>query len=386
MKKLFLIGLVFMIQTGYSYGQVASEGYRKTVDFLQGDGITDSGPMVFLEELRKSILPIFDIFITDAQALASVFMIIYFAIKSYEMMSGDKKLEVMPLLRPFGLLMIIIWWGIFVQIVAYPTEVIAKKAKEKLEVEQNKVNDLRYKRADLQMKLVAELFTISAEAESAKQDAQKANEDASYLESAWDDFKGIVVNPVVEFQMRMEITMKLLFTQILELAALWILRTAIFLIFIIQVIYASILIILGPFAVAASILPAFRDSLSTWVARYISVNLYLGIGYIILLLVTVFQNYSLQSEIYKYQELMGADGNSPKIDAIQIFASNGLLSFGTVIISFLVGAIAMFTVPSISTWIISTSGITSAASTAGRAAAGASKGASVAASKMIAGV
>ena len=83
---------------------------------------------------------------------------------------------------------------------------------------------------------------------------------------------------------------------------------------------------------------------------------------------------------------MGADGNSPKIDAIQIFASNGLLSFGTVIISFLVGAIAMFTVPSISTWIISTSGITSAASTAGRAAAGASKGASVAASKMIAGV
>jgi hypothetical protein len=386
MKKLSLIGLVFMIQTGYSYGQVASEGYRKTVDFLQGDGITDSGPMVFLEELRKSILPIFDIFITDAQALASVFMIIYFAIKSYEMMSGDKKLEVMPLLRPFGLLMIIIWWGIFVQIVAYPTEVIAKKAKEKLEVEQNKVNDLRYKRADLQMKLVAELFTISAEAESAKQDAQKANEDASYLESAWDDFKGIVVNPVVEFQMRMEITMKLLFTQILELAALWILRTAIFLIFIIQVIYASILIILGPFAVAASILPAFRDSLSTWVARYISVNLYLGIGYIILLLVTVFQNYSLQSEIYKYQELMGADGNSPKIDAIQIFASNGLLSFGTVIISFLVGAIAMFTVPSISTWIISTSGITSAASTAGRAAAGASKGASVAASKMIAGV
>ena len=264
MKKLSLIGLVFMIQTGYSYGQVASEGYRKTVDFLQGDGITDSGPMVFLEELRKSILPIFDIFITDAQALASVFMIIYFAIKSYEMMSGDKKLEVMPLLRPFGLLMIIIWWGIFVQIVAYPTEVIAKKAKEKLEVEQNKVNDLRYKRADLQMKLVAELFTISAEAESAKQDAQKANEDASYLESAWDDFKGIVVNPVVEFQMRMEITMKLLFTQILELAALWILRTAIFLIFIIQVIYASILIILGPFAVAASILPAFRDSLSTW--------------------------------------------------------------------------------------------------------------------------
>jgi hypothetical protein len=45
------------------------------------------------------------------------------------------------------------------------------------------------------------------------------------------------------------------------------------------------------------------------------------------------------------------------------------LSFGTVIIVFLIGAICMFTVPSISTWIISTSGITSASSSFGRGAA-----------------
>jgi hypothetical protein len=51
------------------------------------------------------------------------------------------------------------------------------------------------------------------------------------------------------------------------------------------------------------------------------------------------------------------------------FAANGILSFGTVIIVFVIGAICMFTVPSISTWIISTSGITSATSTAGRSAA-----------------
>jgi len=48
------------------------------------------------------------------------------------------------------------------------------------------------------------------------------------------------------------------------------------------------------------------------------------------------------------------------------FASNGILSFGTVIIVFLIGAICMLTVPSISTWIISTSGISSASSTFGR--------------------
>jgi len=41
----------------------------------------------------------------------------------------------------------------------------------------------------------------------------------------------------------------------------------------------------------------------------------------------------------------------------------------------------MFTVPSISTWIISTSGISSAASTAGRAAAGAGQSAGAAVSR-----
>jgi hypothetical protein len=383
MKKIHLICLLFLMQTGIAFAQapVVSDDYKKTVSFLQGDGITDSGPMEFVEELRKAIIPIFNVFIKDAQALAAVFMIIFFALKSYEMMSGDKQLEVMPLLRPFGLLMIIIWWGTFVQIVAYPTEVIARKAKEKFLIEQAKVNDLRFRRAELQMRVVNELYSLSAEAEVAKNDAEKANEDVGFLDSAWDDFKGAVINPVIEYQKRVEISMKLLATQIAELFGLWTLRTGVFLIFIIQVIYASILIILGPFAVAASILPAFRDSLSTWIARFISVNLYLGIGYIIMLLVTVFQNFAMKSEIAKYQELVGLDGMSPNAGALAVFNNNGLLSFGTVIVSYLIGAIAMFTVPSISTWIISTSGISSAASTAGRAAAGAGQSAGAAVSR-----
>ena len=65
---------------------------------------------------------------------------------------------------------------------------------------------------------------------------------------------------------------------------------------------------------------------------------------------------------------MGQDGLNANIEKMAVFAGNGLLSFGTVIIVFLIGAICMFTVPSISTWIISTSGISSASSTFGRSA------------------
>jgi hypothetical protein len=135
-----------------------------------------------------------------------------------------------------------------------------------------------------------------------------------------------------------------------------------------QIIYSTILIILGPFSVAVSILPAFRDSFSTWIARFVSVNLYSGIAYLIMYLTGLMQEYALTSEISKYQELVGQDGLSANLEKMAWFASNGVLSFGTVIIVFLIGAICMFTVPSISTWIISTSGISSATSTFGRSA------------------
>jgi membrane-anchored glycerophosphoryl diester phosphodiesterase (GDPDase) len=114
---------------------------------------------------------------------------------------------------------------------------------------------------------------------------------------------------------------------------------------------------LGPFAVAVSILPAFRDSFSTWVARFVSVNLYSGIAYLVMYIMALMQKYALTSEISKYKELVGPDGTAGSMEKMMWFAGNGVLSFGTVIIVFFIGAICMFTVPSISTWIISTSGI-----------------------------
>src|ERR1700761_5108387 len=114
----------------------------------------------------------------------------------------------------------------------------------------------------------------------------------------------------------------------------------------IQIIYSSILIILGPFSVAASILPAFRDSFTTWVARFISVNLYSGIAYLIMYLCGLMQEYALNSEISKYQALVGGNGVTADMAKFAAFAGNGILSFGTVIIVFVIGAICMFTVPS----------------------------------------
>lgn len=371
MKKKITICCLLLLSVMTGLAQTTGNAdAKKTLEYLQGDGVYETGVMTFLKGLKDSVWTHFDLFITDAKALAAIFMIIYFAIKSYEMMVGDKRMEIMPLLRPFGLAMVILWWGVFVKVIAFPTDLVAVQTEQMFESEQNTVNDLRYTRANLMLAVANSLYTFQAQTEVAEKESD------TWYGRAWDAVtstvkQGIsdVVAPLIELKNRLTVGMQLLFTQLLELLGIWVLRIAVYIIFMIQVIYSSILIILGPFAVAVSILPAFRDSFSTWIARFVSVNLYSGIAYLIMYLCGLMQEYALESEISKYQELVGQNGTAANLEKMAWFASNGILSFGTVIIVFLIGAICMFTVPSISTWIISTSGISSASSNFGRGAA-----------------
>jgi hypothetical protein len=348
------------------------DSFKDTFNFLQGNGVYEEGTMHFLKEMKDSIWTHYDTFIADAQALSAIFMLIFFAIKSYEMMTGDKKLEIMPLLRPFGLVMIILWWGTFIKIVAFPTQIVANTTEAMFNDNQVQVNNLRMERAMLMVEVGNQLMQVQAETETAKQEAD------TWYENAWESVKSSVKegfsevwNPIVELRNRMQISLQLLATSLLETLALWVLRICVYIVFIIQIIFSTILVILGPFSVAVSIVPAFRDSFSTWVARFISVNLYSGIGFLVLYVASLFQQYAMEAEITRYKELV--ENTGPSMEKLAWFAGNGVLSFGMVIITFLIGGLTMLAVPSISTWIVSTSGITSAASSVGRGASNMSR-------------
>ncbi|RYZ47690.1 MAG: plasmid transfer protein [Sphingobacteriales bacterium] len=343
------------------------DSFRDTFNFLQGNGVYEEGMMHFLKQMKNSIWSNYDAFITDAQALAAIFMLIFFALKSYELISGDKKFEIMPLMRPFGLVMVILWWSAFTRIVAYPTDLVELRTSEMFDGSQSEINALRMQRAKLMVQVSDALLKVQAETETAKTEAD------TWYENAWESVRSSVKegfaevwNPVVEMRNRLQVGLQLLATSLLETLAIWLLRICVYIIFIVQIIFSTILLILGPFSVAVSILPAFRDSFTTWIARFISVNLYSGIAYLVMYVASLFQHYALEAEITRYQELIGSAG--PSLEKLGWFAGNGVLSFGMVIVTFIIGALTMLTVPSISTWIVSTSGISSAASTMGSGA------------------
>jgi hypothetical protein len=368
MKTKLSLASIFASQTSTQDPAQVSETFKDTFNYLQGNGVYEEGMMHFLHQMKDSIWKHYDAFIGDAQALAAIFTLIYFAKVSYELIVGDKRLEIMPLLRPFGLSMIILWWPAFTKAVAFPGEIIENRTSAFFDASQSDINALRLQRARLMVSLSDELLRVQAESEIAKKEAD------TWYENAWESVKSSVKdgfaqvwNPVVEMRNRLQVGLQLLGASLLETLAVWVLRIAVYLLFMVQIIFSIILIILGPFSVAASILPMFRDSFSSWIARFVSVSLYSGIGYLVMYVSTLFQEFALKAEISRYKELLSQSGDH--LEKLSWFASNGVLSFGMVIITFIIGALTMFTVPSISTWIVSTSGISSAASVMGSNAA-----------------
>jgi hypothetical protein len=361
---LLLIPVAFLFAQTTGTPTPTGTGDLTNYTFLQGTSTMDEGSMEFFELMRQKLFNNGTLFVGDASALAALFMIIFFAIKSYEMMSGDKQFEVMPLLRPFGLVMILLYWLPFCGAVRVPTEAIATTTKVAWHGSQTNVDNLRIERAKLMMKVVDALVDQQVNTEVAAKEADNWWDKAvGYTSSALQEGVNTVIKPILEMKARFSISIQLFVTQLLEVMAVWLLRAGIALLMMIQLLYSNILVILGPFAVAASVLPAFRDSFTTWIARYVAVNLYVGIGYLVMWLCCQLQETALQMEIERYNDIFANGTDTAKLLAL---STNGVLSFGLVIVAFVVSAIAMLTVPSISTWIISTSGISSAAAAAGR--------------------
>ncbi len=365
-----------------------NEDAAKALDWAQGGPIFEDWFMdAFLTKYKAVVWGEFDTFINVAKALGGCFMIVFFGIRSYGMMVGDQKWEILPLLRPFGLLMIILHWHAFVSMVSFPTDIMASMMKDKNDAQQEVVTNTRFIRHEYQKAMVDNLYMLAADAQLAAQEGEQLNEKwyewiGRELKEGWNE----IIAPAIALQQKLQLTLQLTLTLGLESIALFILRIAVYAIFAIQIIYSGILIMLGPISVAASIIPMFRDSFSSWLSRFISINLYLTIALIVMFVGGLFQQFALEAEILRFQELVTRSGDLVADAETKLIwlTGNGFISFGMVIVTFLMTALCMATVPSISTWIVNSTGVTSAVGTMGRA--GAIMGAKMAmASKMLSG-
>lgn len=308
------------------------------------------------ELIDKSIFELFDAlflnirdlagnFLADAQAIAAIAMLLYFALEAYKMMAGDEQLRYLALLRPFALSLVIIFWGGFVDVLNFPLTVVRDSAKLVYSEQIDQVEDMHLERVALIDSVARKLSDSSADFEQVQAETQ----DKGWMENMGIDLEPMF-NKMKGYYLMLMAKMHFTIMRIVEYIVIMLFQVCIYIVFFLQIIFASILMILGPFAFAMSILPGFRDSYLTWIGRYISVGLYSTIGYIVMSISFVLVKYGLMREI---EVLKAVLANEEMFLAYASFS--GGISF--YIVSLVIGGLAMLTIPAISTWIVNTSGV-----------------------------
>lgn len=318
--------------------------------------LIDRNILDLLEGLFNRLVSELSLFTNDAQALCAIFMLLFFGLKSYGMLSGDKPLEIVSLLRPFALAIVIFLWPLFIETINLPVEVVTRKSKDLLKDRIDEVDAIQVERRIKMAEIARKLIEDSAELE--KFDSATEDEDFKILGV---DF-GKIFDEIKGYYIIILSKMRYVLVELLEFLVITFFQVCSYLIFFLQIIFASILIILGPFAFAFSVLTGFNDAYLQWIARYISVSLYTGIGYIIMSLSMLLIRYALEKELLLLDFVLQDE------TAFFFYISSNDGSTNFYLVSLLVGGLAMLTIPIISTWIISTSGIGNAITSMSRGA------------------
>lgn len=365
--------------SGFANAQVAGEQvddldrsdeyYSKAVQFMQGEGVLE-------EWFTDSFMPLYDNFMKAeygsymlfGQALAAVCSLLYLGFIGWQMLAGDKEWEILPILKPFAIGLVLMNWVAFVEIIKAPLVMLQTAAHEDFNESQAELGALRMTRYKKQAQVVDAILEAQAQARAEIEQQNSGNQ--SLIEEGLDmlgDGLTSLISPVYELYARLQIDFQLVITAALESIGLWVLRICTYFIFFIQILFSTILIIVGPIALAISIIPMFSSSFSTWLARFININLYGFVGFIVLRIGTLLQKFAFEAEIDRYNQMINDNGTVKNMDLILTFAGGGIMSFGLVIICFIISGIGMLSVPTLANYIVSSGSNASTMSKAARA-------------------
>ncbi|AZA79689.1 MULTISPECIES: membrane protein [Weeksellaceae] len=366
---LFAIGLPIM-----GFAQTDSD-YSNLLQFLKGDGAFEKWFMEVFTKLDNSVQDSAEGSALVGRAIGGLGALMYLGYMGWQMAAGDREWEIVPMLKPILIGFTLIYWTGFVNLIQAPFEAIAEPGIAIFSDIESEVNDLRIERFKKQQQLLDAVIRLNAE-EDAKQEV--INNTSEDVDDSWYDIsEGIdkLLQPIKEWQIRMEFQLQKLVAEVIEFICLSILRICVYLIFFIQKIWAYILIILGPIAVGMSMIPGFENSLYSWVSKFININLYTFVAYTIINIGQQLIASGYTMEIERYDTLL-TNGIITNLDALMVYVSNSGMIYNQLFtcVAYIVTGIGVLMTPTIADTIVTAGGagaMTKMKSAAGRIASGA---------------
>ena len=217
-----------------------------------------------------------------ARAIGGIAAFFYISKRIYEQLIADNPISLLPLLRPFALVLVISFWGPFVQLLMVPTKGLTKLS-ESIYADKKHIVAER-----LEEKQEAILYAdLPAFQENEEKEATLWDKGINMLLTTYNIISGRALQHQINFYV-MDVIRQLL-------EALF--EGLIYLIAFLRTVFCVLLVVFGPLVFAISIFDGFQDNYLGWIARFINVNLYLPIALIILSLVQEVLIFVLEAEI-----------------------------------------------------------------------------------------
>ena len=331
--------------------------YSNLLQFLKGDGAFEKWFMEVFTKLDNSVQDSAAGSALIGKAIGGLGALMYLGYMGWQMAAGDREWEITPMLKPILIGFTLVYWSGFVNMIQAPFEAIAEPGISIFSEIESEVNDLRVERFKKQQQLLDAVIKLKAEEDAKQEVIENTTEDAD--DSWFDISEGLdkLIQPIKEWQIRMEFQMQKLVAELIEFVCLSVLRICVYLIFFIQKIWAYILIILGPIAVGMALVPGFESSLYSWVSKFININLYTFVAYTIINIGQQLIASGYTMEIERYDTLL-SNGTITNLDALMVYVSNSGMIYNQLFtcVAYVVTGIGVLMTPTIADSIVSAGG------------------------------
>jgi len=288
--------------------------------------------------------------------LCALFAILWCGARLYPVIAGDERLSVLPILRPFVIGLVLMYWTDFVYIVGIPGREIERHTKDMFDDSYTSMRTASYQRFSMFDQYLVDVMGTIAEAEKGK-DAERndmfQSSDVEKNVSSWNIVAGIknLGRAIAGLEMFIVSKIKLLFFEILQYLSLLFLNVVVCGVLFMQAAGLTIMAFIGPLAFAFSCVDAWKQSWAQWTARFFSISLWSGLAYFVCTVGTNIMESGIRAEIAVLEAAYETDLWTMSMLA----AANSNDNFMFVLLCLFV-AFGMIIIFPVSTWVVQTSG------------------------------
>ncbi len=323
------------------------ETAKSTVDFIKGKGTFEDWFMYGFNKLDTSLFEYANNVSIIGRVIAGIGALLTLGWMGFSMQSGDKEWEIMPMIKPFLIGLILFNWASFCMMIKKPFEELSKSG-EAIYKEISKETDAK---RTLLFTKKQKFFDILIDEDVQMQIAAATGENLKDY-----DFSGLK-GGIKKWAMKTKFDLQKVASQGLETIGIIILRVCTYLIFFIQKVWGYILIVLGPLAFGIALIPGFESTITSWIAKFININFYSFIAYVIINIGQQIIIASFDMEIDRYNVMINEASQNNIALAIQYNNAGGMLfSTGMEVVAYLVVGVALLMIPTIADSLVTAGG------------------------------